>query len=582
MILMCSILAFESCSKFLDKPAHNMTPEVELNDIATLSSSIYSSFIKMPSGSGHAIMAMGELASDNLLRGSNMNDAGGSDPEKLWNQFQNFAGISPTSNNCIEPIWNGLYPLVEQANINIRAINRLFPDEEETKKNAFIAENRCMRAYFYMFLCNTFGNVIIVPEESLTPKEYAQLTNDKSIPQIYEYIVNDLRFAVDNIPSKEDWTNLYQLPWQGRCHLGTAQGLLAKALLFQAANALYFKVENAEEIAANNYKEIMGIVEQMHGSFSLFPDYEAMFRAEGNFCYESLLEIGTASTPDGTTCFKGFRPVQPRGFTGYGFSGPTMNLINQYEKDSEGNVVDKRYFGTVLFGATSPWSGMEHPDETSPFRTMYDFLMVGNIQTDNQFKSGWPNRWCRKLVQSKPTSTAVGQSPENFGGNNLKLLRWGEVLLCGAEAAYYAGDEAKAKDWVKEIRTRAGLDNASVDGLTGQDLLELIWKEKRIETATEWSKRYFEMVRIDKINPGYMFKCMEAKVEDEFKAIVNHLDETDGWAGVYHTQFPITKDNYRELIPLKNGVQIPRHYTMPISTKTLQKMPNLKQTEYYR
>lgn len=553
-----------------------------MNDMVSLSSSVYNSILRVNAGAGHALLAMGELASDNLLRGSNLSDAGGLDPTKLYNQFQNFMGISPTTAQFIEPVWNGLYPAVEQANINIRAFDRLFPDEDPVKKAALTAENRCVRAWLYMFLVNTFGEVVVIPEEELTPKEYSELTNDRSICEIYEYIVEDLRYAVENIPDKDEWTTLYGVPWQGRAHLGTAQGLLAKALLYQAANAKYFKIANADELAAANYAEIVEIVKSMYGQYSLYGDYEALFREEGNWSSESLFEIGTSSTAAGTTSFRGFRPVQPRGYAGYGFNGPSANLMRQYETDGEGNIIDKRYAGTVIFGATSPWSGMEHPAADSPMRNIYDTQIDGQLNANNPLGNGWPNRWCRKLTHRKATSTSNGVAMENLGGNNLKLLRWGEVLLIGAEAAYYADDLVSARQWLKDVRTRAGLDASLGDSMSGEELLRQIWKDKRLEIATEWSNRYFELVRIDKLNPGYMMECMNAKVNDEFDAIISHLDATDGWAAVNKPALPITRDNCRDLLPLKNGLQVPKNYTMPIPSAVFLKMPKLRQTEYWR
>lgn len=573
------------CSDFLDRPAHNMAPEADVNDIAVLSSSVYSSFIKINAGAGFAIHTMGELASDNLLKGSTFADGGGMNPATRYNQFQNFKNISPTSNDFIPAIWNGLYPVIEQANVNIRAINRLFPNEDPAKKAAFESENRCVRAWLYMFLVNTYGQVVLIPDREMTPAEYAELENNLSINELYEYIVADLRFAVENIPSKEEWMELYGLPWQGRAHLGTAQGLLAKALLYEAANAEYYNIDGADAIAEANYKEIAEIVSSMYSHYMLYDDYEKLFRADGNYSAESLFEIGTSSTSDGRTCFRGWRHIQPRNYSGYGFAGPTLNLINQYERDPETQeVIDSRYFGTVLFGATAQLSGMEHPANDSPFRRINgNDLINGVVNATGLTASCWPNRYCRKAAHPKPTAT-TNSPTDNFGGNNLKLLRWGEVLLIGAEAAYYADDMASAKKWLKDVRRRAGLDEAMVDGLSGQDLLDQIWKEKRIEIATEWSNRFFELVRIDKLYPGYMRECMDAKVNDEIQGIISTLDagKTFNWDNVYSSSFPATRDNIGQLLPLTNGVQTPKNYTMPIPSAVFSKMLKVQQTQYYR
>lgn len=311
--VMTGLLAgfLSSCmDNFLDKPAHNMTPSVSLNDPIKLSSSVYSAILTLGEGQGDAFSTMGEIASDNALRGSILSDAGGITHNRLYNQFQNFYGITPSSTNYINDIWTASYKGIDRTNINIRALESYFDKFMNKYKNGLIAENRVVRAFFYMMLVNTFGEVVILPEEGdITPAEYARLTNDKSVTQLYDYIVEDLRQAVKYIPTKQEWTELYTTDWQGRAHLGTAQGLLAKALLYQAANEIYFNHD--QEKADKCYEEIVEIVKAMEEDYPLHNNFEEIFRRAGNYCSESLFEIGTESTSTGDTRFAGWRLPNP-------------------------------------------------------------------------------------------------------------------------------------------------------------------------------------------------------------------------------------------------------------------------------
>ncbi len=585
IIAIVAMMALVGCHDFLDKPEHDLTPEMELDNISSVSASIYSSFRGMSSGQGHAVLARGEVASDNAPRGGILSGSGGTDAGKQFNQFQNFVSISAVSTNFINQLWNGLYPVISQANVNVRAIARLFPDESEQTQNAYIAENRVMRSWVYIFLVNTFGQIPIIPEDDLTPAEYAELTNDLTVLELYDYIIEDLRFAVEWIPSKSEWYDNYGMPWQGRHHLGTAQGLLAKALLYKAANEIYFNSDT--EAAKECYEEIVEIVTEMYPDYSLADDFEAIFRESGNYSAESIMEIGTASTTDGTTAYEGFEPVQPRDYYGAtGLTGPTINLINQYERGADGEIEDLRYRGTVVYGRTTPLSGMEHPEDGTDFmRMLYDVTLLGtSYNTGNVLANGWPNRWNRKTGHKVAVTVAgdTSSGSSNYGDNNLKMLRWGEVLMIGAEAAYHAGNEVQALAWLQKVRDRAGLTTKDVSTLTGQDLLDQIWADKRLEIALEWSNRYFELVRIDKLNSGYFDSCMDAKVNDEFNGIKDYLDSIDGWFAIYSESFPITSNNYRSMIPLSNGLSTPKHYTMPIPSDVFQEMFNVIQTPYYR
>ena len=65
------------------------------------------------------------------------------------------------------------------------------------------------------------------------------------------------------------------------------------------------------------------------------------------------------------------------------------------------------------------------------------------------------------MSQEKPISTS--NTPQtNLGGSNLKLLRMGEVLLVGAEAAHYAGEYGLAVKWLNLVRKRANLEDSPV------------------------------------------------------------------------------------------------------------------------
>ncbi|MCL2649687.1 MAG: RagB/SusD family nutrient uptake outer membrane protein [Candidatus Azobacteroides sp.] len=580
IILLVACMGFTACiDDFLNRPADNMTPVSDMTDIVKTSNSIYVSYRNMPESAGDALYAMGEIASDNALRGSILSDGGGLDAGKQFNQFQNFNGINPSSTNYIAALWNGLYPGIDQANINLRAFSSLFKNESDSIKKPLIAENRFGRAWFYMQLVNAFGEVPLLPEGEVTPKEYSQLTNDKSVIELYQYIIKDFRYAADSLPTKAEWKTLYNIDWQGRAHKSSGQGYLAKSLLYLAANYIYYDKTNGAVKADSCYKAIVEIVREMEPDYpALYPDYEKIFRPEGDYCSESVFEVGVSSTSDGTTYFAGWRPNQPRNYTGYGRLGPSLNLIKQYETDPVNDtIIDVRHRGTVLYGGTSPLSFMEHPAVGTFERTINGENITG-VVTSNAISTGWPNRYCRKAAQPRPTSTSVNPLT-NFGGN-LKFLRWGEVLLIGAEAAYYTGDYDLAKKWVKQIRVRAHLDPTIVDNLSGQALLDLIWKEKRLEIALEWSNRYYEMVRIDKIHPGYMATCFNAKIEDEFAGMEKTL--LKGGSIVINNTITMDIENYRTVMPLNNGLRLPRNYTMPIPTVAFTTMVNLRQTQYYR
>ena len=72
--------------------------------------------------------------------------------------------------------------------------------------------------------------------------------------------------------------------------------------------------------------------------------------------------------------------------------------------------------------------------------------------------------------------------------NNPRWMRYAEVLLCGAEAHYLAGNQSKADEYMNMIRSRAQAPTKS--GYTEDE----IRREKRLELCGEYT-RYLDMLR---------------------------------------------------------------------------------------
>jgi hypothetical protein len=108
---------------------------------------------------------------------------------------------------------------------------------------------------------------------------------------------------------------------------------------------------------------------------------------------------------------------------------------------------------------------------------------------------------------------ALSLSPSN-GARNVRVVRYADVLLMNAEAAYHLGKEGEARDDLEMIRARARnstyCKGFKVDSkgytptgnsnilpevtATGTDLLHAIWHERSVELALE-GQRYWDLVR---------------------------------------------------------------------------------------
>ena len=94
---------------------------------------------------------------------------------------------------------------------------------DETEINECVAQARCLRAYYYMNLVEQFGNVDL----QLKAADSENISFDahrSTVPEIYAAIIEDLKFAVENLPVS--FSDYYS-----RVTKKSAMGLLARAYI---------------------------------------------------------------------------------------------------------------------------------------------------------------------------------------------------------------------------------------------------------------------------------------------------------------------------------------------------------------
>ncbi len=542
-LLFCLPLSLStSCmDEFLDQPAQGQMTEDDFlensSSVSSLTNSIYTTYRE---GSAWETIGswIGDLCSDNALRGSSLSDGGGTIFNNGVNQFQNMSGLNGSS-DFLNWLWNNAYTGIGRANTALKAI-REFDGIDPHQKEILEGEARFNRAWFYFSVLKHWGKGPIVPLETLTGAEMADIAIANRTT-LYDSIMADLEAGL-LMPDKEEASQWYPTSWYGRAHWGSAMGLMAKVLLYRAAD----EPERANEY----YTRIVSIVKEMElsdDSYGLEP-LSILFSKSGEYGSESVFEIGAASFMTSDGAYQGWQVVGVRSDPnwGWGFVAPSLNLVQSYEPG------DNRKENDIIYGRTTAFSGMEQTPSVIDGTTI-----VGSYIADDpaSASNGFPNRFTRKGYQPRP----VTGGNENYGGN-IRLMRWAEVLLIGAEAAVQCGD-AKASEWYNAVRARAGLGEKEAT-------LENIWEEKRIELSME-RDRYFDLVRIDKIRPGYFAARVWAKIQSEQAGL--ELMKELGIA---------TESTFLPL-PTTSPVETPKNYVLPIPNEQILLMNNLEQNPYY-
>lgn len=433
LFLFTAMIVLSSCEDDLNiEPNDSVTVDDFLNNPANATSLVNGVYNKQLDYNMYSFSWIGitSITSDDADKGSTATDTG-TDKHKMDNLTFGAADIS------FSDVWEGRYAGIYRANNALFYLEQL--NLEESLKNRLIGEVKFLRALYYFDLVRCFGGVPLITSRiniNDTETINAVVFTRKTKEETYALIESDLIDAAARLPLKSE----YSPNDMGRATKGAAQALLAKAYLYQN------KWQQAFDMSGNVITS---------SQYSLLTDYAKVWREVGENGTESIYEV-QASLTNG---LRDYTNVQgPRGTPdlGWGFNTPSLNLVNSYES------ADLRKAGTVLFVPSTLWDGFIAP-------------------------TSWNNpRYNYKAYQSP-----IAESWNGDKGNtakNLRILKYSDILLIRAEAAFQIGLADEAKDRVNELRVRAGL--AELTSVT----MPIILNERRWEMAMEHD-RWFDLVR---------------------------------------------------------------------------------------
>ncbi len=415
--------------------------------------------------------AFGETLSDNAIYGGSDSDNSGFEPLK------SFSGTPDMFQARYK--WQIPYRGIGKASQTIESVevmeDGLF--DSPSLKKRIIAEARFLRAYYHFELVRGFGRIPIVDHWVRTPDDRIGQSEPK---EVLEFIVAELELAEPDLPLK----NEYPSDDLGRITKGAAQAFLAKASLYlERWQAAY---DWADKVVKS-------------GQYQLEPDFAKIFSMAGEHGVESIFEISFYDSPteSGATQNNGnFQTLfqLPRNITyGFGINLPTEDLYNAFM--AENDLV--RMNATLL--TTDEVYEMELAD-------LYKDLADANESGDQAAiaeaeaaleagkskltfnRTGFYNQ--KMYLRPEERSVEIRNSP-----NNIRVMRYAEVYLILAEAAYHLPNEATARNMMNDLREKRGLPRK--EAVSGTDLLNAIYTERRLELAME-SDRYHDLVRTNR------------------------------------------------------------------------------------
>ncbi len=441
-----------SCSEFLDDQPEGTTKveDTDYSNSELIFQSISASYASMRHNGAHGFpyINLCEITSDDADKGSTASDGPAS---KAMDEFT----YGPSS-NLVSEAWTGYYNIVSAANFAISEMPK-FAEAQKSDDNKLVAlqclgEAKAMRAYAYFNLVRLFGNVPI-QDRTYTADEINSLPQ-ATREQTYNFIINDLWYAVNNLP--ESYTPAYK--WAGRITKYTAMGILAKVYLYKPDydSAAYY----TDKIIAS-------------GKFDLLPSYRTAFRSAGENSIESLFEIqsSTIGKSTGATAdvpileygfYQGPRDNKPANMQGWGFCTPSQNLADFLNGRGDSQ------------------------------RAEVIFMQRGTTYEGAQILATCPNEYYNGKVFSPASENVWSFNGYSFD-YNVRILRYADILLIHAEALTRGVGTAitsgmTADQAMNKVRGRAGLSTP------GGYTLQQIKDERRAEMAME-EDRFLDLVR---------------------------------------------------------------------------------------
>ena len=438
--LLSTVMLVSSCKKsFLDVDPQGQQPAQQFwqsqEDATKAVNAIYAN-LRTWENVAFPALVIESVGSDEADKGSTPTDA------TFWLLYDTFTVTS--TEGSLQGFWTGQYQninLCNQVLDNIPAITM-----DETLKARYIAEAKFVRAYAYFRLVRAYGDVplrLAVPKDA---SEYNVARAPKD--QVYAQIEQDLKDAAAALPVSYGSTDL------GRATKGAALGLHAKVALYQ-----------------KKWNDVVTLSNQVIGSgYNLLPDFEKVFRTNNENSSESIFEIQAELLPgNGDASNSQYSQVQGvAGVTagGWGFNVPSAALAAAFEPN------DPRRDATIIFrGETTPDGSVIPTTVPNPMYNQKSYVPF------NQYVSGF-----------------------NQGAQqNIRVLRFSDILLMNAEAANETGDAAQALTSLNKVRARARGTNPltvlpPVIATDQATLRAAIYKERQVELAME-SDRYFDVIR---------------------------------------------------------------------------------------
>ncbi|MGQ1910865.1 RagB/SusD family nutrient uptake outer membrane protein [Marinifilum sp. RC60d5] len=475
------------------------------------------------------------------------------------------AGWTPSNVGTFKDKWVQYWDYVRSTN---EFLDRVDDSEamkvDADKVNILKAEMKFLRANLYSKLIRFYGGVPIM-EHALGLEDNFNLERN-SYAECVAFIVKELDEAAAVLPLTRPDTEF------GRATKLAALAVKSRTLLYAASKLhdpatvpngpLYdYDKSSKWQDAADAAKAVIDLVgardlisvadAKAYQELFLSPNKDILFaRPFGSTYYDFGTDVNTL--PD--------MAMSPGGYGGWGLSSPTHNFAMEF------NMADGTRTDGASFDPANPNDGREmryYSDllfNGAQFRGREVQYYLSDDVDVNIHGSDSP-----KGIGNVGHSSKTGYNIRKFQDENVDvtggisaerpyiLYRLAEIYLNYAEAQYHLNAEELAREYVNKVSSRA-LQPAIT--ATGEDLLEAIKRERRVELCFEGHNFFDERRWMNEAHLGFDIKGLTwTKAEDGSLSFEESTVVTRPW--------------------------YVRHYYLPVPSTEIEKAPALLQNYGY-
>ena len=441
--------------------------------------------------------------------------------------------------------WGTMYLAIRQANTAIENLaSATFTDA--ALKGHLLGEAHFLRAYYYHQLLRFYGGVPLIDKAYGLDDDYNVARN--TFEECTNFIVADLDKAASLLATRG------KIP--GRASKLAAMALKARVLLYAASDLHDAAKLAAKSSTLSGYSKLNLIAYTTGDQMARYTaaknaakavlDASSGYKlnlsapvsaAEGKANYKSIAmggrsSIGDAAAESELIFERTHTPLYtqednwplggihyginngPNGYHNWAGNTPIQQLVDDYEmmdgstfdwtKEAHASAPytnrDPRFYATVLYDG-APWK--PRPSDVAPLEP-YNQIQTGfyddgkggiinGIDTRKSQIEDWngtrTHYYAGKFIDADP---GIADNQSNAQAVPWPFIRYTEMVLSYAEAAFKTGDEASAKTWINKLRFRAGMPAITDSGaklwarIINERRVELVYEEHRYHDARRW------------------------------------------------------------------------------------------------